>query len=158
MAADGLANTAIGRRLDVDVVSRWRKPFAEGGLAGWPTARAPGRPGTFTAPVVAGDDAGVRAARGERDAAGEVELLGPRDRGPGHHGVYLGAHGAPLAGGGRAQAVAARVLDLSPRPFSPAVSYSRMLAGSGRAFGQSVHRASRANSVSAPVTLAHRAT
>jgi hypothetical protein len=36
-----------------DVVSRWRKPFAEGGLAGWPTASTPGRPRTFTAPVVA---------------------------------------------------------------------------------------------------------
>ena len=34
MAADGLANTAICQRLDVDVVSRWRKPFAEGRLAG----------------------------------------------------------------------------------------------------------------------------
>jgi Winged helix-turn helix len=34
MAADGLATTAIAQRLDVDVVSRWRKPFAEGGLAG----------------------------------------------------------------------------------------------------------------------------
>ena len=64
----------------------------------------------------AGEGAGVRAARGERDAAGEVELPGPRDRGPGHHGVYPGAHGTPLAGAGRAQAVAAPVLDLSPRP------------------------------------------
>jgi hypothetical protein len=36
MAADGLANTAIAQRLDVDVVSRWRKPFAEGGLASRP--------------------------------------------------------------------------------------------------------------------------
>ena len=116
MAADGLANTAIAQRLDVDVVSRWRKPFAEGGLA-VPTASAPGRPRTFTAPVVAGDGAGVRAARGERDAAGEVELPGPRDRGPGHHGVYLGAHGAPLAGAGRAQAVAAPVLDLPRDPY-----------------------------------------
>ena len=53
MAADGLANTAIAQRLDVDVVSRWRKRFAEGGLAGWPTASAPGRPRMFTAPVVA---------------------------------------------------------------------------------------------------------
>src|SRR5450755_4356744 len=53
MAADGLANTAIAQRLDVDVVSRWRKRFAEGGLAGWPTASAPGQPRTFTAPVVA---------------------------------------------------------------------------------------------------------
>jgi transposase len=34
MAADGLANTAIAQRLDVDVVSRWRKRFAGGGLAG----------------------------------------------------------------------------------------------------------------------------
>ena len=134
MAADGLANTAIAQRLDVDVVSRWRKPFAEGGLAGWPTASAPGRPRTFTAPVVAGDGAGVRAARGERDAAGEVELPGPRDRGPGHHGVYLGAHGAPLAGAGRAQAVAAPVLD----PPATRISRSRppacstCMSGSGR--------------------------
>ena len=42
MAADGLANTAIAQRLDVDVVSRWRKRFAEGGLAGWPTVRRTG--------------------------------------------------------------------------------------------------------------------
>jgi len=33
MAAEGLANTAIAQRLDVDVVSRRRKPFAEAGLA-----------------------------------------------------------------------------------------------------------------------------
>jgi hypothetical protein len=81
MAAAGLANTAIAQRLDVDVVSRWRKRFAEGGLADRKR----------TGPAVhvhrtggrAGEGAGVRAARGERDAAGEVELPGPRDRGPG---------------------------------------------------------------------------
>jgi len=45
MAADGLAKTAIAQRLDVhvDVVSRWRKRFAEGGLAGRPQAHRPGR-------------------------------------------------------------------------------------------------------------------
>ena len=61
----------------------------------------------------AGEDAGVRAARGEWDAAGEVELPGPRDRGPG----YLGVHGAPLAGGGRSQALAAPVLGLPRDPY-----------------------------------------
>ena len=84
MAADGLAKTAIAQRLDVhvDVVSRWRKRFAEGGLAA-------GRKRTGPAAHVhrtggrAGEGAGVRAASGERDAAGEVELPGPRDRGRG---------------------------------------------------------------------------
>jgi hypothetical protein len=45
MAADGLANTAIAQRLDVDVVSRWRKRFVEGGLA---DRKRTGQPRTFT--------------------------------------------------------------------------------------------------------------
>jgi hypothetical protein len=87
MTADGLANTAIARRLDVhaDVVSRWRKRFAEGGLPGWPTASVPASRARSPTGGRAGEGAGVRAARSERDAAGEVELpgTGPRDRGPG---------------------------------------------------------------------------
>jgi transposase len=54
MAADGLANTAIARRLDVHVgvVSRWRKRFAEDGLAGLADRKRTGRPRRFPAPVV----------------------------------------------------------------------------------------------------------
>ena len=74
MAADGSANAAIAPRLDVEVVSRWRKRFRR--RAG----RAGDRKRTGPAAHVhrtggrAGEGAGVRAARGERDAAGEVEL------------------------------------------------------------------------------------
>jgi hypothetical protein len=86
MAADGLAKTAIAQRLDVhvDVVSRWRKPFAEGGLAGLACRKRTGPAAhVHRTGGRAGEGAGVRAARGERDTAGEVELPGPRDRGPG---------------------------------------------------------------------------
>jgi hypothetical protein len=66
----------------------------------------------LTAPVVA--QVKARAARGERDAAGEVELP---TRETAARGIHLGVHGAPLAGGGQAQAVAAPVLDLPHDPY-----------------------------------------
>jgi hypothetical protein len=50
MAAEGLANTAIAQDVDVDVVSRWRKPFAEGGLAGRCTPSATTPPAQRTHP------------------------------------------------------------------------------------------------------------
>lgn len=55
MAADGLANTVIAQRLDVhvDVVSRWRKRFAGGGIAALSDRERAGRPRRFPAPVVA---------------------------------------------------------------------------------------------------------
>lgn len=51
MAAGGLANTAIAQRLDVhvDVVSRWRRRFAEEGLAGLADRQRAGRPRRFAA-------------------------------------------------------------------------------------------------------------
>jgi transposase len=55
LAADGMTNKAIARRLDVhvDVVSRWRKRFAEQGLSGLGDRQRRGRPRRFAAPVVA---------------------------------------------------------------------------------------------------------
>ena len=55
LAADGLENTVIAERLDVHVgvVSRWRKRFAEEGMAGWRTGKRSGRPRVFAAAVVA---------------------------------------------------------------------------------------------------------
>lgn len=54
-AADGQANTAIARRLDVhiDVVSRWRKRFCTQGRAGLRDRDRSGRPRSFAAAVVA---------------------------------------------------------------------------------------------------------
>lgn len=55
LAADGLENTVIAARLDVHVgvVSRWRKRFAEAGLAGLADRKRSGRPRVFAAAVVA---------------------------------------------------------------------------------------------------------
>jgi transposase len=55
MAAGGLANTAIAQRLDVhvDVVSRWRRRFAEEGLAGLADRKRSGRPRRFAPGVIA---------------------------------------------------------------------------------------------------------
>ena len=56
LAADGKPNTVIAGRLDVDVgvVGRWRKRFAESGLDGLGDRQRSGRPRSFPAPVVAG--------------------------------------------------------------------------------------------------------
>lgn len=72
MAADGEPNTVIAGRLDVcvDVVSRWRKRFAQEGLAGLADRKRPGRPRRFTAPVVAQ----VKALACELPAASGVPL------------------------------------------------------------------------------------
>ena len=55
LAADGLENTVIAARLDVHVgvVGRWRKRFAEAGLAGLADRKRSGRPRVFAAAVVA---------------------------------------------------------------------------------------------------------
>ena len=55
LAADGVANTAIAARLDVDidVVSRWRKRFFDHGLGGLKDRKRSGRPRSFPAEVVA---------------------------------------------------------------------------------------------------------
>jgi transposase len=55
LAADGLENTVIAAHLDVhvSVVSRWRKRFAEAGLAGLADRKRSGRPRVFAAAVVA---------------------------------------------------------------------------------------------------------
>jgi transposase len=54
LAAQGVANTAIAARLDVDVdvVSRWRRRFVAEGLAGLGDRRRCGRPRSFPARVV----------------------------------------------------------------------------------------------------------
>ena len=56
LAADGLANVDIARRVgvDVDTVSKWRKRFVTEGLAGLKDRRRSGRPRRFPAEVVAG--------------------------------------------------------------------------------------------------------
>ena len=55
LAAEGLAGTQIAARLDVhvNVVGRWRRRFAEEGLAGLDDRKRPGRPRVFAAAVVA---------------------------------------------------------------------------------------------------------
>jgi transposase len=55
LAADGVQNTVIAARLDVDVdvVSRWRKRFCEEGLPGLKDRPRGGRPPVFSALVVA---------------------------------------------------------------------------------------------------------
>jgi len=55
LAADGLENAGIAARLDahVDVVSLWRKRFAEEGMAGLADRKRSGRPRVFAAAVVA---------------------------------------------------------------------------------------------------------
>jgi transposase len=55
LAADGLANRQIAARVDihVNVVSRWRRRFAEDGLSGLADRKRPGRPRVFPASVVA---------------------------------------------------------------------------------------------------------
>ena len=55
LAAEGVPNAAIARRLgvDADVVSKWRKRFCEEGLAGLSDRKRSGRPRVFAAPVVA---------------------------------------------------------------------------------------------------------
>jgi len=55
LGADGECNTTIAERLDVHVgvASRWRKRFAEAGLAGLEDRARSGRPRSFPAPVVA---------------------------------------------------------------------------------------------------------
>ena len=49
LAADGLSNDEIARRLDTrrEVVSMWRKRFFEGRLAGLEERLRPGRPRSF---------------------------------------------------------------------------------------------------------------
>lgn len=49
LAAEGLANTEIARRLDTtrEAVGRWRKRFHEERLAGLEERVRPGRPGSF---------------------------------------------------------------------------------------------------------------
>ena len=60
----------------------------------------------------------MRATAGQRNPAGEVELprVGPRSHRPRPGRVGIRVHGAPLAGQGRHQALAASDVDLSPRP------------------------------------------
>jgi transposase len=55
LAAEGLENTVIAARLDVHVgvVSRWRKRFAQEGVAGLADRQRSGRPRVFHAAVVA---------------------------------------------------------------------------------------------------------
>ncbi len=55
LAADGLENTVIAARLDVShgVVSRWRKRFAQEGVAGLADRPRAGRPRVYPAAVVA---------------------------------------------------------------------------------------------------------
>jgi transposase len=55
LAADGVTNVVIARRLDVDVdvVSKWRKRFFAEGLAGLKDRKRPGRPRSFPPEVVA---------------------------------------------------------------------------------------------------------
>lgn len=72
MAADGLTNCEISRRLDVhvDVVSKWRKRYAESGLAGLRDRERSGRPPGFPATVVSG----VKAMACEPPANRDVPL------------------------------------------------------------------------------------
>ena len=102
-AADGASNAAIGRILGVsdDTVRKWRRRFCEHGIDGLARSAA-----HRSAPPLPGDGggrsegAGLRAARQQRCAAGQVELSGPGGRGRAarHRRVGVGLHGASLAG------------------------------------------------------------
>jgi transposase len=72
LAADGEANAAIARRLDVDadVVWKWGKRFCEEGLGGLCDRKRSGRPRVFAAPVVSQ----VKAMACEPPAQREVPL------------------------------------------------------------------------------------
>ena len=121
LAADGLANCVIAARLGIcdDTVRKWRRRYCQQGLDGLADAPRPGRPRKFAAQVAAEVKAlacELPAASGT--AAGPVELprAGPRGSRRRHHPGGLGVHGAPMAGRRRAQALAAPVVDLPPRP------------------------------------------
>lgn len=72
LAGDGCSNVEVSAKLDVhvDVVSRWRKRFCEGGLAGLIDRPRSGRPRGFSPEVVAG----VKAMACEAPAARDVPL------------------------------------------------------------------------------------
>ena len=72
LANEGWQNVDIAEelRVDVDVVSRWRKRFYEQGMAGLADRRRSGRPRTFPAEVVAG----AKAMACEAPAARDVPL------------------------------------------------------------------------------------
>ncbi len=119
-AAAGQANavTAAELRVCADTVRKWRRRFAEGRLPALADAPRSGRPPAFTAADRAEAVALACALPAESgvplskwsgpDLAGE---LSARSR---HRG--LGVHGSPVAGPRRAQALAAPVVDLHPRP------------------------------------------
>ncbi|HMK99767.1 MAG TPA: IS630 family transposase [Acidimicrobiales bacterium] len=71
-AADGAQNVDIARRVGVcvDVVSKWRKRFAQEGLEGLADRRRPGRPRHFGAAV----QAGIKAMACEPPANHEAPL------------------------------------------------------------------------------------
>ena len=122
LAASGLENRVIADRLGVcdDTARKWRRRYCQGGLTGladaprpWPAADVP-RPGRRR-----GQGPGVRAARRQREAAGPLDLprAGPA-RGRRRHlspSVSASTVRRWLAER-RAQAVAAPVVDLPPRP------------------------------------------
>ena len=119
-AAAGQDNTAIAAAGGVctDTVRKWRRRFAEGGLAGLNDAPRSGRPPVFTA----ADRAEVIALACALPAESGVPLS--RWSGPDlarelaarcqHRG--LGVHDPPVAGPRCPQTLAAPVLDLRPRP------------------------------------------
>jgi hypothetical protein len=65
MAAEGLSNDEIAKRLDTrrDVVSMWRKRFCTERLAGLEERARPGRPRTFS-PEFGGEGLGLRTPIG----------------------------------------------------------------------------------------------
>src|SRR3954471_11598823 len=72
LAAEGWTNVEIAEELGVhvDVVSRWRKRFAQGGMAGLADRPRSGRPRSFGPEVIAG----VKAMACEASSARDVPL------------------------------------------------------------------------------------
>jgi transposase len=124
-AARGRSNACIAREtgLHLDTVRRWRGRFAQAGLAGLKDRQRCGRPASFT-PLQAAE---VEALACRLPAESEVPLSRwscpelAREVAPaGHRPVHVGVDRASLAGPGRAQALAAPLLDLHHQPRLPA--------------------------------------
>ena len=117
-AADGVANAQIAPSWVCRDTARWRRRFCRRGLDGLKDRPRSGRPPWFT-PV---EVAEVKALACSRPAERGLPLTRWSVAELAGHATAPGlvrpsrVHGPPLAGHGRDQAVAAPVLDLSPRP------------------------------------------
>ncbi|MET8390046.1 helix-turn-helix domain-containing protein [Streptosporangium canum] len=111
------ARIAVEVGVHVDTVRTWRGRFADGGLPALADRKRSGRPARFSPVQVA--EAKALACQLPAETALVMPGTGRRTDRARHHRQHLGVHRAPLAAPGRAQALAAPVLDLHPRPGLP---------------------------------------